>query len=108
MAAEYTWEKTEPYVKDNKVVQWGLTFRAANGDVSAVTNEIVISNADPFISIAGSKTNKIGRKNKIEPNLIDKTPVSKAELLEIVEAVIAAMATGGVINESTPQYKTYK
>ena len=41
MATEYTWEKTEPYVKDNKVVQWGLTFKATNGDVSAVTNEIV-------------------------------------------------------------------
>ena len=41
MATEYTCEKTEPYVKDNKVVQWGLTFKATNGDVSAVTNEIV-------------------------------------------------------------------
>ena len=55
-----------------------------------------------------SNTNKIGRKNKIYPSLIDRNPVFKAEVLEILDAVIAAIATGGVINDSTPQYSTYK
>ena len=57
----------------------------------------------PCINIAGSKINKIGRKNKIEPKRIDKNPVFNAELLEILDAVIAAIATGGVIKDKTPQ-----
>lgn len=53
--------------------------------------------------MAESNTNKTGKKNKIEPNRIDKKPVFRAEVLEILEAVIAAIATGGVIKrENTP------
>ena len=50
----------------------------------------------------------IGRKNNIDPKRIDKNPVFRADVFDILEAVIAAIATGGVIKESTPQYNTYK
>jgi len=47
-------------------------------------------------------------KNNIDPKRIDKNAVFNAEVLDILEAVIAAIATGGVIKDSTPQYRTYK
>ena len=37
----YAWTSTEPYVTDNKVVKWGLSFSAALGDTTSSVNELV-------------------------------------------------------------------
>jgi hypothetical protein len=42
---------------------------------TAILKEAKIFITSPCISIAGSNTNKTGRKNNIEPNRIDKKPV---------------------------------
>lgn len=37
----YKWEITEPYVKDNKVVAWGLSYSGTQGDTTGICNETV-------------------------------------------------------------------
>ena len=74
-------------------------------DAAAETSARPISNAEPTPIRAGFRTKRTGTRNSMKPRRMEVTEVFIGGDLAIVAAVIAEIATGGVMADRMPQYR---